>query len=209
MSGQRKCGDCRLCCSLIPIDEDFRIDDEGNVVGEMAHKPKLTKCEHQCSKGCGIYATRPFACRTWSCAWLVDKRASMLLRPDHGHYLVDVMPSTARSTDKNGKPMQAQVIQVWVDPAYPDAHRAPSLRAYLVAMAKEYGTIAGVYGIPALEAQNKALLLVPPSLSDTGEWFERESEIAGVRNNPRITSSVRKLLAMGVTIGADFKLEVS
>lgn len=53
---QRKCGDCTACCTLLGVSS--------------LNKPKNTKCEHQCKKGCAIYDKRPEGCRAFECLWL-------------------------------------------------------------------------------------------------------------------------------------------
>ena len=55
----RECGDCRLCCRVLAVQE---ID-----------KPRGKWCEHACGKGCAIYDKRPTQCREFECVWrLVD-----------------------------------------------------------------------------------------------------------------------------------------
>lgn len=51
----RECGPCTVCCDILEIP--------------TLRKPKKTKCENLCSKGCGIYETRPTECRTFQCIW--------------------------------------------------------------------------------------------------------------------------------------------
>ena len=59
MTEHRNCGDCQLCCKLVPTKE--------------INKPANTRCKHQkVGKGCGIYAQRPFSCMVWNCRWLVN-----------------------------------------------------------------------------------------------------------------------------------------
>lgn len=65
--GERKCGDCRLCCKLLSVDEEH--------VGENPykfHKRAGKWCEHAGPGGCGIYTSpvKPAACSTFKCAWL-------------------------------------------------------------------------------------------------------------------------------------------
>ena len=70
---ERKCGDCQLCCKLLPTKE----------IGKVAN----TRCEHQrTGKGCTIYARRPFSCSSWSCRWLLEDDTADLSRPDRAHY---------------------------------------------------------------------------------------------------------------------------
>lgn len=77
----RTCGDCQLCCKLLPV----------RAVGKGANE----RCRHQrFGKGCAIYhhPSFPVECRVWSCRWLVDPEAHGLSRPDRTHYVVDIMP---------------------------------------------------------------------------------------------------------------------
>jgi hypothetical protein len=114
----RQCGDCQLCCRLLPTQE--------------IAKPALARCPHQKhGKGCGIYARRPMSCELWSCRWLVDESTQDLPRPDRAHFVIDMIPDFITYTEEGKPPQHMEVIQVWLDPAYPDAHRAPSFRRWL------------------------------------------------------------------------------
>lgn len=150
----RSCGTCKTCCTLVPVE----LDD-----GE---KPSNTPCKHLCSKGCAIYPARPEPCRYWSCRWLFDDATAEMRRPDKTGYVIDPMLDTI------GLDGQAyEVIQVWVDPARPDAHRDPALRRYLAAMAERFGVLTMVrWEFP------RAMVLAAPPLTG-GEWAERESDL--------------------------------
>lgn len=66
---KRICGDCQLCCKLMPVEE--------------FDKPANCRCEHQrTGKGCAIYADRPMSCALWNCRWLVDTECAGLPRPE-------------------------------------------------------------------------------------------------------------------------------
>lgn len=54
----RECGECQACCVALAVD----------VHGK--DKPAGQKCQHQCEKGCGIYADRPEACSGYWCLYL-------------------------------------------------------------------------------------------------------------------------------------------
>jgi hypothetical protein len=45
-------------------------------------KPAGEACRHLCSAGCGIYAARPDACRSFQCVWHVRPSLGASLRPD-------------------------------------------------------------------------------------------------------------------------------
>jgi hypothetical protein len=158
----RQCGDCQLCCKLLPV----RSLDKG--AGE--------KCKHQShAKGCGVYARLAMVspeCRLWSCRWLVENDTADLRRPDRSHYVIDIMPDfvTLRDDD-TGKVEHIEVVQVWVDPSYPDAHEDPALRAYLERRAKE--------NVIALVRWNNqdGMALFPPLLSSNHQWNEKRSDL--------------------------------
>lgn len=64
----RRCGPCNACCTVLGVR---------NVPGvgtgpdeEPGMKMPGDRCAHQSASGCGIYADRPDACRTYRCAWL-------------------------------------------------------------------------------------------------------------------------------------------
>lgn len=144
---QRRCGDCQLCCRVLPTKE---ID-----------KPANTRCVHQCRSGCSIYATRPFSCQAWSCQWLLGFDVGQ--RPDRSHLVVDPVPDFVLLTPTaGGESIKQAVVQVWCDPNFPDAHRDAGFRRWLDAERKvaliRYGS-------------SKGFGLFPPSITG-GHWFE-------------------------------------
>jgi hypothetical protein len=116
---KRSCGDCQLCCTLVPV--------------KGIGKPANTPCTFQGTCGCKIYPERPRECAVWSCMWLMDERTDVE-RPDKAHYVIDPMRDTAALQLSNGEVLPFPTVQVWVDPAHPDAHRDPKLRAYLLTL---------------------------------------------------------------------------
>lgn len=156
----RVCGSCQLCCKLVPVPD--------------IAKPAGSRCQHQrTGKGCGIYADRPFACRSWGCRWLVDPEAAALPRPDRAHYVVDMLEDyvTMRPND-GGEATKIPVIQVWVDPAFPEAHRQPALRAYMLQMAERH-RVATILRW----SSTAALTVFPPPFSADGAWHEVSGSI--------------------------------
>lgn len=144
---------CTLCCKLLPITADSEtLQMSEETAKEMIKrgmttqkiidntmkdfdKPAGARCPFQrTSKGCKVYKTRPFGCRFWSCRWVVNDDTGDLDRPDHSHYVIDMVPDFVRRGDTN-EPVP--VIQIWVDPDYPDAHKDHKLREYLKRRAKE------------------------------------------------------------------------
>ncbi len=146
----RTCGGCTACCTIVPV------------VLPSGHKPAGERCPHQFSKGCRIYARRPDPCQAWTCRWMFDEDAGGLRRPDLSGYIIDPMLDTITA---NGRPME--ILQVWVDPARRDAHRAPELRAYLRVIAQKHG-------IPTLVrwSSSDGMILIPPELCQEREWLE-------------------------------------
>jgi hypothetical protein len=66
------CGTCKACCTVFDIED--------------LAKPAGTPCKHLCEAGCGVYETRPSACRGYFCIWRDDKAVALGLpewaRPD-------------------------------------------------------------------------------------------------------------------------------
>lgn len=153
--GPRRCGGCTLCCKLLPVRE---LDKKAN-----------ERCKHQrTGKGCAIYGkpSMPPSCRLWNCRWLVDDVGPGMRRPDRVHYVIDVMPDFITLTEGEEKVANVEVIQVWVDPDYPDAHHDPALRAYL-AREGEQGKAAIIR-----YSAHDAFVLFPPAMTG-GTWEER------------------------------------
>jgi hypothetical protein len=156
----RRCGDCTLCCKLLPVPP------LGKKAGE--------RCQHQRHhKGCAVYRKKgfPAECAAWTCRWLVGDDTADLSRPDRSHYDLDVLPDfvTLRNNE-TGDAQHVEVVQIWVDPGYPDAHRDPALRAYLERRGHE-----GKAGIVRWDNQ-RAMVIFPPELSENRQWNEVESD---------------------------------
>jgi len=151
----RKCGSCTLCCKLLPVQD----------IGKKAN----TRCRHQsAAKGCKVYhqpeAGFPFSCAVWSCQWLTESSTARLQRPDRSGYVIDNAPDLIRTTDSvTGATIdEILVLQVWVDPARPNAWRDPALGQWIAAK-----------GLPAIIrfGSAKGFVVFPPALSPTGKWF--------------------------------------
>jgi len=157
----RKCGGCTLCCKLLPVAE--------------INKKAGVRCRHQAyGKGCRVYHNGlPASCRLWSCAWLTKSFNGP--RPDRGHYVIDILPDyiTVDPGEGGKQQLTIPVVQVWIDPDYPHAHRDPALRAYLAERSKD--------GVAALIRFNEreAFVLFPPAMTG-GEWVEGRSNVAPV-----------------------------
>jgi hypothetical protein len=152
----RSCGTCTLCCKLVPVP------------GPPLHKPAGVKCRHQrTGKGCLIHAERPFACRVWACRWLADRETAGMPRPDRSHYVIDIQEDYIEQVYEDGTRYRCGVIQVWIDPAFRAASRAPELRAYMLGIAERY-RMATILRYNAREA----VVVFPPPLTGDGEWHE-------------------------------------
>lgn len=164
----RRCGDCQLCCRLVPVK------DLGKAAGE--------RCRHQRhGKGCVVHArlerVSP-SCGIWSCRWLTCDDTEALRRPDRSHYCIDPMPDfiTIRN-DKTGERRHVEAVQIWVDPRYPDAHRDPALRAYLLRRGEE-----GKVGLVRF-SNARGLVIFPPMLASDGEWHEEASGLTAAEHS--------------------------
>lgn len=159
----RQCGDCQLCCKLLAVPP------LGKVAGQ--------KCRHQkFGVGCTVHHTRamPPECGIWNCRWLVGDDTADQPRPDRSHIVIDIMPDFVTLTnEETGEVVnQIQVVQAWVDPRYPDAHRAPAFRGYVERRgAERIATIVRYNG-------EAAITIFPPSMSEDGQWHEVTDGIA-------------------------------
>ena len=185
MSPRRRCGECTLCCKLLPMkkdkDREVRSTITAMVAGGMLKpedafrmtpdfdKPAGERCPHQRhSKGCAIYDRRPFGCRMWSCRWLVNDDTNALPRPDRSHYVIDIAPDFITDADTG---TVIPVIQVWVDPAFPDAWHDDRLRDYIARRGKEgYATLIRYSG-------REAQAIFPPTMTGGG-WVIKPRMIA-------------------------------
>lgn len=157
----RRCGGCVLCCKLLPNAE----------FGKPAGKP----CRAQRSgKGCAIYAHRPMECSTWSCRWLAaTEETAGMARPDRAHYCIDPLFDEIRLVPPDGgEPITMSVLQVWIDPAFPQAKDDPALRAYLARMAEEHHVAAILRW-----STRDATVLFAPSLNADGTWHEQTTNL--------------------------------
>lgn len=154
----RQCGDCTLCCRLLPVQE-------------LAKKAN-TRCDHQRASGCAIYDRRPFSCMLWNCRWLAGDDTADLRRPDRVHYVIDIMPD-AILMNTPGDPRSLEVVQVWIDPKHPDAWRHDAeFRAYMVRRGAEHKAILIRNG------SKEGLVVFPPSMAG-GVWRESVSRALG------------------------------
>jgi hypothetical protein len=153
----RQCGDCQLCCKLLPVKSVAKLAGD--------------RCSHQShARGCKVYAQLGRVspeCKLWNCRWLVEDDTEGLSRPDRSHYVIDLMPDfvTLRD-DATGAADNIQVVQIWADPKYPSAHRDPALRAYLERRAEQ-----NIIGLVRWDNE-AAMAIFPPALSADRQWHE-------------------------------------
>ena len=163
----RQCGDCQLCCKLLPVPP--------------LEKKAGERCKHQkFGKGCAVYRKpgMPMECAMWNCRWLVNDDATDLSRPDRAHYVIDVMPDFITiNQDETGLTQNIQVVQIWIDPKYPDAHRDPALRRWMSRRAEE-----GKAAIVRYNAKDAIVIFAPP-FDVGGEWHEITSGMQSVKTH--------------------------
>jgi hypothetical protein len=115
----------------------------------------------------------PPECSLWSCRWLVNDDADDLSRPDRSHYVIDLMPDFVSLRDNaSGEIRHIEVVQIWCDPKFPDAHRDPALRRWLERRARK--------GVAALIRFNEhdAVTVFAPPFDAHGQWHEISSASA-------------------------------
>jgi hypothetical protein len=206
----RRCGDCQLCCKLLPMKADSaaRVPEISTEMvlqgyaqpaefrGMLAEwdKPAGAHCKHQRHrKGCAVYSRRPFGCRYWNCRWLVNDDTADMHRPDRAGYVIDLMPDFITMQPHDGsEPTNIEVIQIWVDPKRPDAWRNDAqLRAYMARRGED--------GKAFLVRFNSAdgITVFPPAMSEDGTFREvsgqsfgrehsGEEKIAGIAQAKRV-----------------------
>jgi len=175
----RRCGECTLCCKLIPVAE--------------LRKPANKKCKHQrFGVGCTIYEDRPHSCRYWSCGWLADPTTAGLSRPDRAHYCIDIVPDYVRFIPTGGgEVVPVPVVQVWCDPSFPHAHEDPALRSYLAGVAERHGMAALIRF-----SERDAFTLFAPALTGGG-WETLRGACEGQHSFADINRVFNKLVEHG------------
>jgi hypothetical protein len=177
----RVCGDCQLCCRLVPVPE----------IGKQAG----VKCPaSRVGKGCTIYAERPMSCRTWSCRWLSDPETAGMKRPDRAHYVIDrTWDYVTAVDDATGEKTRIGVVQVWCDPNYPNAYKSAELRAYMLHQATEH-RVATIIRF----GRTDAVTVFAPPLTHDGEWHEKRGSL-----EPRNAKERAEALMLGESDWAD------
>lgn len=155
LATERHCGECQLCCRLLPVSPLF--------------KPAGVKCSHQRhSRGCDLYGDRyrrPPLCASWGCLWLVGGFPGR--RPDRSGFFIDGSRHfVALGADPTCKSL-VPAIQVWVDPKRPQAYFAQELKDWLF----DLGEMVAV-----VRCGRKVVTIVPPKMSESGDWLFLESQ---------------------------------
>ena len=155
----RRCGDCTLCCKLLPV------------VG--LKKLAGMRCVHQrAGKGCTIYERRPHECQWWNCRWLAGDGTEGVGRPDRVHYVVDMIPDYVHQLLPNGERTDIPVLQIWVDPNFRDAWKTPACLAYIERMAAERRMAAIIrFG------SGEAITVFAPPWAEDGQWHFPDTKV--------------------------------
>jgi hypothetical protein len=129
-----------MCCKVLAVDE--------------LAKAAGTACVHLArGGGCGIYAERPHACRTFECVWLMDPEMPHRFRPDQTKVMLD--------QDAGGMRLIARC-----DPGNPQAwRRQPIYGALKVYAAQHWGAGRIVLAV----AGRHTWLVAPREDVDLGE----------------------------------------
>jgi hypothetical protein len=153
------------------------------------HKKAGEKCKYQkFGKGCMVYEKpeMPKCCQMWNCKWIVGDLPVDMARPDRCHYVVDVMPDYITLQMGDDK-INLQVVQIWVDPKYPHAHRDEALREWLFDLGEK--RIASIIRYN----EKECLCIFPPNLSDDGRWHEVPGNPSIARNQHSINEIIEAL----------------
>jgi hypothetical protein len=137
------------------------------------------KCQHQRYRtGCVVYhkAGMPPECAIWNCRWLVEDDTAELPRPDRAHYVIDIMPDfiTWAVDDERHN---VEVVQIWIDPKWPNAHHDLALRRYLLRRGEE-----GKVALIRLNSK-EAFTLIPPNMASDQQWHEVYANVPSERTH--------------------------
>ena len=142
MGTGRRCGACTLCCKLLRVPQ--------------IAKPALTLCGHcTIGQGCGIYETRPNACRLFNCYFLENRRLKEEWRPSKSHIVLVVSPDGQR-------------IGAQVDPERPGAWRRKPFYSQLKAWAREAVARPGGLGQVLVSVGKQTFVILPDRDVDVG-----------------------------------------
>jgi hypothetical protein len=132
---QQTCGECTLCCRLVPVVE----------LGLKAFQgcPHERNVPFTATPGCAIYSTRPHACRIWNCQFLIEGWADEY-RPSRCGVVVDTLPDLIRIVPP-GTPehlrKEIPAVQMWVAPGFEDAYQRQPVLALVLASIATVGAV--------------------------------------------------------------------
>jgi hypothetical protein len=141
----RGCGGCTLCCKVMAV--------------KPLNKPSGTWCQHcTTGAGCGIYEQRPAECAAFICGYLSLPELSEEWKPAVSRLIISTFTTGNR-------------INVYVDPARPDAWRRQPYYASLQAWAAR--TLAK-RGQVVVRVGNRSIAILPDHAVDLGEVADDE-----------------------------------
>lgn len=172
----RKCGECTLCCRLLPIQKNMDKTEVAETIKAMFdvpkdaledfHKPAGLKCPHQFYGGCRVYDKRPMGCRLWSCRWLVEDDTNEMRRPDRVGYVIDIAEDFI-TLDYEGSSTSIAVIQIWIDPKRKEEWRDDKqLWEFIARRGKDNKATILRYN------SRDAKVIFPPAMCDDGQFHE-------------------------------------
>ena len=90
LMNQRSCGQCRECCTSLPVELENGVKPAGAVCEHLRALPE---------KGCAVYEDRPHGCRIWRCVWLAEPNTlTGDERPDRLGVVFDCRPTALDMT---------------------------------------------------------------------------------------------------------------
>ena len=99
-----ECGNCTLCCELLPI--------------QALNKPHSEKCKY-CETNCTIYEDRPDDCKNFNCLWVETDQSDESLRPNNTHVIFEKIPNV-------------KAYLALVDPKYPLAYKTQEVESICI-----------------------------------------------------------------------------
>ena len=144
----RACGDCTLCCKLLPVAE--------------LGKPAQQWCKHVAQgKGCGIHAIRPTQCADFICMWLASPALGPEWQPSRAKFVLYTQDEGRR-------------LVVLCDAKEPNAWRGAAYYPVL----KQWAAAAAVEGRQVLVLNGrKVTVLLPASDVELADFSDGDEII--------------------------------
>lgn len=144
----RACGTCTLCCKVYDVP--------------ATESPAGAWCRHcRPGQGCGVWPTRPDACREFFCNWITQEWLGPEWKPEHSKIVFTMDAKTG-------------FLQFQVDPGSPNAWKRPPFYGHI----KRWAVEALQRGRYTLIFVNKSATLVLP---------DREEALGALGPNDRLT----------------------